>query len=649
MDFRKILDLRLGFVIPIILGLFVYSNIFRNEFVIDDQVFITNWGFAHDFSNIHKFFLDENTPEQHKGVYRPVRAVLYAVSYKLWGTNPIGYHIQSLVIHVTSIFLVYLIAQEITQKRSIGFLTSLLFTVHPVHTEAITYITANFDIAGVLFAFASFYFYIKARKQSTTHFALLVTSYAFALFAFLTYELTLMLPFIIILYEFLFKKKNTKYQILDTRYFIPYFIILSGYLFVRFFLLHIIKRGDFEYLGGSLFLTFLTMTKAFTKYLFLLFWPYDLSVNQKVADGIYAWINPLSKQEGILSQNIFDPYSIFSIAIIFGLFFLALRYFKKFPLVTFSSGWFFLALLPVSFIIPQGSIMQERYLYFASFGFFLLAAFLINYLLHLVQKPNKILVGIGLCIVVVALGGKTYLRNKDWKDELTVWATLAKQIPDDVIANLNTAFVYLRKNDEDGATIYFKKALLIEDRLPEAYFELGKILEKQGDIDTATGYYKKAAEYFPADNLQSAKAAEAFKAAIVKQLVVKGEWKNVSSPTGLSFSYPKDWKLKDFGRRVLLTYQNGQFAVEFLLSREEGVTDDVYMAGARRYGSLVEEGRAGFPDVEQAYIRIWDDAGVKKYQFFLFKDKTALEIVVWPADSNLIEVFDYVGSSLKIE
>lgn len=639
MDLRKIPNLRFGFVIPIILGLFVYSNIFRNEFVIDDKVFITNWNFAHDFSNIPRFFLGENTPEQHKGVYRPIRAVLYSISYKLWGKNPLGYHIQSQILHLMSVFLVYLIAQELTQKRSIGFLTSLLFAVHPIGSEAITYITANFDIVGVLFALISFYFYLKTK---------VFASYVFALLAFLTYELTLTLPLIIILYAFLFEsKKTSRFQIRNYKFIIPYFIMLSGYLFVRFFLLGIVKRGDFEYLGGSPYLTFITMTKAFTKYIFLLFWPHDLSINQKVADGIYAWINPLSRQEGILSQDILNPYGIFAIAVIFGLFFLALYYFKKFPLVTFLLGWFFLGLVPVSFIIPQGSIMQERYLYFSSFGFFFLAALSINYLFSKVSGQNKILVVLGLCIVVLVLGGRTYFRNKDWKDELTVWVTLAKQIPDDVIANLNTAFVYLEKKDEDSASIYLKKALALEDRLPEAYFELGKIAEKQGDINTATGYYQKAADYFPPDNLQSPKATEALKSVIVKQLVAKGEWKSFSSPFGFSFSYPEDWKLRGLSRGVLLTDKKGQFAIEFLIA-EIDLADDVYIEKRKEQGSLKNEGRALFSSADRSYIRVWSNETVDKFQFFLFKDKKVLEILVWPVESKLIDVFDYVVSSLKI-
>src|SRR3989344_1516695 len=177
MNIPKLLtSLKVQLLIISILTGFSFSNIFQNQFATDDIGYFYNWQIPKHFENIPKIFTQDSVPLDEKGVYRPVKALAIMVVYKVWGLNVVGYHLVGLMVHLLCTVLVYLITLEIIQnvryrefskekpkfkgqnynsklkseKKSIihntysiiPFITALLFGVHPIHTEAITFILA---------------------------------------------------------------------------------------------------------------------------------------------------------------------------------------------------------------------------------------------------------------------------------------------------------------------------------------------------------------------------------------------------------------------------------------------------------------------------------------------------------------------------
>lgn len=86
---------------------------------------------------------------------------------------------------------------------------------------------------------------------------------------------------------------------------------------------------------------------------------------------------------------------------------------------------------------------------------------------------------------------RTFTRNFEWKDSFIVWSTLAKQSPNDVIANVYTANVYAEKNKFEEAIRYYNQALSIEQRLFEVHFGLGEIYSKLNNLDQAAVQYQQ--------------------------------------------------------------------------------------------------------------------------------------------------------------
>ena len=478
-------------ILIIIISSVSYTNIIKNEFVWDDPKFVS-WAGAKDFNDIYNFFKGE-VPEGHGGVYRPLRSIFYVISYKLWKLNPVGYHLQSILIHLISTILIYFIVLNITEKRIIGFMSALLFGVHPIHTETITSITGSFDIIGVIFFLISFYLYLKASSSENQYNIKYVLSIIFALFAFLTYELTLTLPLLIILYEFCFKKIKKKGIIRKIKAYSLYFVIMSFYFFTRYIILKVPGRAN--YLANSFYFTMLTMTKAFLKYILLVLFPISPNVNHTISEGILSLAYADFNEKAILAQSLFDLHILFATAVIAVLFIIAIKSFNKYPIVSFCIGWFFIGLAPVLNIIPQGSILSEKYLYISSFGFCLLFSYGIHQIYNITHnkmKYVKVVLILFFIITTIAYSMQTFSRNKDWKNELTLWSKTVEQSPNSALAHNNIGVVYQKQGNIDLAIDVYKQAIALNPNYAEAYNNLGLVYQSQGKTKLAVEAYQKA-------------------------------------------------------------------------------------------------------------------------------------------------------------
>ncbi|MFA5932497.1 MAG: tetratricopeptide repeat protein [Microgenomates group bacterium] len=455
-------------LIIVILTFLAYVNIFQNGFMIDDKTFIVDWPQVKNVENLPDLLKGE-VPEIHKGVYRPIRSTLYLVYQQIFGENPVGYHIHSIIVHLLATILVYFLVMELIKKKYVAFLTSLMFGLHPVHTESITYISASMEMSGVVFFLASFLLYLKSKN---------ILSVVFAILAFFTYEMTLTLPFLIILYDLCFKKLNFKNLSKQILVYSPYFIATASFLILRVFILQIpFSRGD--YLGFSFYHTMLTMSKVMMMYIGLLIFPNTVSYIHDLAPGFESFMTPHSNIQSILVQTPFDLDILFSILVLISLVFVAIKYFKKFPLITFCIGWFFLSLLPVDYFFPQGIAIADKYLYISSISFFLLLSYFIIWL----SKKYKWITIITILLLITYFF-LTFIQNQAWKDPISFWTKVESQHPKSALAAYTLGVTYGDQGNFEKAKYYFLKTIDLDPRFWEARYNLGNIYLKtqRGDL-----------------------------------------------------------------------------------------------------------------------------------------------------------------------
>jgi len=266
-----------------LIGLLVRANIFQNQFVMDDFDYIVNWPLIRDWKNLPQFFAGYVPLERQEGIYSPLKTLFHAVNYHLFGLQPFGYHVVSLLTHLVGIFFVFKISLYLTQDNIIAFLTGLLFAIHPVQVEAITYMTASIDMIGIVFMFIGFYLYIKAQKEpNKLNQKLYVLSLIFSLLAVFTHELAISLPLLFLWHDFCFtKEKNSVLTMLKR--IAPFFIVSLLYVLAKHFVLGSITRGS--YLYDSFYLTMIVILKAWAKYVFICFSPPCINTQSHYLEG----------------------------------------------------------------------------------------------------------------------------------------------------------------------------------------------------------------------------------------------------------------------------------------------------------------------------------------------------------------------------
>src|SRR3989338_6941211 len=117
------------FSIIIVLVLAAFRNIFQNGFIMDDYDFIVHWPLIQDWSHLYRFFVWYIPPDGQLGIYSPLKTLFHALNYHLFGSNPFGYHVVSLIIHLISVFFVYRIAESLTRQPLAALISALLFSL----------------------------------------------------------------------------------------------------------------------------------------------------------------------------------------------------------------------------------------------------------------------------------------------------------------------------------------------------------------------------------------------------------------------------------------------------------------------------------------------------------------------------------------
>ncbi len=486
--FLKIVDNRkLALIVILFFTALVYINTFVNEFVMDDISFIQDWPLIQDANNFPQFFGPDNQPPTEKGVYSPLKTLVHFLNYQLFRQNPFGYHLIALLIHALGVSVVYFLSLLLSRNKLAAFLAGILFAVHPVNTEAITFLTASVDSLGVVLLFVSYLFYINSREEIINY----LLAILFAAAAVFTHELVIILPALFLLHEICFGGKKVWKLVLARVS--PFFVISVVYIVLKRIILGTVTRGD--YLFGSFYLTMLVIIKAFAKYIITLFFPFKLAVNQEISPGIYSVDWQYFDKYKVLGQSIIDWQTAVSLVLILLIIIIAVKNFKADRIKFFCIMWFFISLIPVSNIVPSECYFALRYLYLAGFGAFLLVAIYITRYFEddKVKYSNKK----RLVYVLVAILGfliiRSVLRNSDWSNELAFAENEAREFPGSAQANKNLGAILLSYGRIDDALNYLKRSIAIAP-YADTYFVLAQAYAEGRNKEMERVYLHKAIE-----------------------------------------------------------------------------------------------------------------------------------------------------------
>ena len=457
----------LSIVLIITIGVTVYANSLNGEFIWDDLAFVQNNDFIKHWPNLPKIFTADATTSMDVGgggvrynLYRPLQWLTFMVDYSLWGLNKFGYHLTNVILHVSVALITFWLAGLFFGNRLLSLLTAIFFVIHPVHTEAVAYISGRADPLGLLFMLTSFVFYIKYIEKEKIFFCII--SLACYILAILSRESCLILPVLLALYHFTFKKK------FRPNLYFSFAGITVAYITFRLLMVRMLLAGR-AIPAGTLADRLPGTFAAITNYVRLLAMPFHLHM-----------------EYGQPAFSMTAPKVIIGIAILIASLVYAFRK-RKDKLIFFSILWFYITLLPSLNLYPVGAYMAEHWLYLPSIGFFLILAKLVS---RLAGKRVGGFAAVSLTLIVF-YSLLTIGQNNYWRKLIPFYETTLRYAPESARLYSNLGVAYNDSGRHRKALAAFEKAFEIEPKLLEVNYNIGTVYADTGELEKAIKYFEK--------------------------------------------------------------------------------------------------------------------------------------------------------------
>jgi tetratricopeptide (TPR) repeat protein len=150
-----------GVVLIAVAAFIVYLPCITGEFVMDDDLLLTNNSLVRSQDGLCQFWCTNEAPE-----YYPAAYTTFWIEWRLWGMNPAGYHVTNLILHVVESLLIWLVLRKLSIPGAI--LAALIFAVHPVNVESVAWIAQRRNIMAMLFFLLSILWYLKAVMPTSS-------------------------------------------------------------------------------------------------------------------------------------------------------------------------------------------------------------------------------------------------------------------------------------------------------------------------------------------------------------------------------------------------------------------------------------------------------------------------------------------------
>ncbi len=458
----------------LVLSLVINANNVPNELVYDDYDAIVNNEAAHGLGNTRLIF---STPSWWSASvtyvrhYRPLTTWTYALNYSLHGLKPDGYHLANNVLHGLVAWLVYLVLASSGVEIGAAFIAAVLFLTHPIHVEAVAWANCRADIlAGgfILLALLCHIHAIAATGKRRT--ALLAGGLVSAVLAGLAKETGFMAPFVVLAWDFLLRD-NASLRRAWTRLrsdagmeYGLYLLVLVGLVWSRAHLVGGATEATVSKmaspLGGAGFVDrLLTGSYVMARYVGLLLWPAKLSVDY-------------SPDQITRVSSLADPRAWLGLGVLVACGVGIVVTARRSPIVCFALVTALVVFAPASNIpFAIGTIMAERLMYLPALA---LCVPLALGLWSLRRWTKSHALGVSLAVgLALAYSARTWVRNRDWRNEETLFRAALAASPRSAMSHKNLAAVLQKEGRNEEAIPLAEQAIRILDEFPDAHYVLG--------------------------------------------------------------------------------------------------------------------------------------------------------------------------------
>ena len=465
------------FLILFLTAIATYFFAFSAPFIFDDNLLVEHNVLIRSLNNVPDFFVvnsQSGAGVSGSNFYRPMQYIAYALLYQVFGLSPIAFHSLPVLLHILNAFLIFLFFGKLGFKKISSLLMSMLFIVHPVQTEAVSYVSGIADPLGLAFLLSGILVFLSEKKTFLNG-MLTVALFVLAILSKESMIVFFPLAVLLVIYfwsSFSKQKRNFNIKVLSVLFGVSLF-----YLFLKFTVF------DFTGVIGlaeeksiyteSLYIRIITFINILWEYAKLIIYPAHLFLEKPYT----AYV------------SLFSLRALFGLSVIFGGAYLAVRSFYRKKIFFLGFFWFFIALAPVSGIIPLNAIFLEHWLYTPIIGILIILAGVFDRMLA--TKSRTALFAL-FAIFLLFLSGRTIYRNAQWADAIAFYNNELQYTPRSARVHNNLAMLYSDKREYTLAIDEYKKAIAIRDIYPQTHHNLANAYVAVGDFKNAENEYKKA-------------------------------------------------------------------------------------------------------------------------------------------------------------
>jgi len=475
----------------IVATLAVYWQVLDNDFVLfDDDAYVIKNDQVHrgmTFDSLTWAFTSSHASNWH-----PLTWISHMIDCQLYGLNPRGHHLTSLLFHVANTLLLLLILVRMTGTLWQSSFVAALFALHPLHVESVAWVAERKDVLSTFFLMLTLWGYtIYVKKGGVRRYLLVVLFFMLGL---MSKPMLVTLPFILLMLDFwplgrLGLVRDTRnvvtghhtdegpnvFRLLWEK--VPFFALAVASSVVTF----IVQKGAMGTLKTySLQTRIINALVAYIEYIANMVWPVKLTV-------LYPHPgNSLPLWKGVVAGMALVLITI-----------LVVRKARKIPYITVGWFWYAATLIPVIGIVQVGAqAMADRYTYITLIGLFVIIAWGANDLLSK-RLYRKICLGTLAAVILPVLIVLTWKQVQYWENSITLFKHTLKHTSNNYLIHNNLGIALKEQGRTEEAIEHYLQALRSNPDYVKAHYNLSNAYAEQGKTKKAIEACKQAIRIKP--------------------------------------------------------------------------------------------------------------------------------------------------------
>lgn len=426
---------RLVFAALLFVSLAAYSNSFHTPFIFDDRhTIIGNYGLR-DLGNLKEVFTSDSPG-------RPFLYLTFALNYAVGGLDTFGYHVVNFLLHFGTAWLVFLIAADLFRREGVEnrvypAFVAIIFAVHPLNVEAVTYISSRSTVMATFFYFLSFRLITLSGFRFNKLYAAGFVAFLLGVF---TKEIAITLPALLTIFVYQYEGANGLKKARRPLY-MAWLVLPLIFAYRTIMMGHPVEQTAERNL--NFFNYFLTQLYV---------------VALEYIPRILVPLKQVFEADVRIKNSPFDIQVILGATLLAFMAWFAIKNFRKKKLLSFSILWFLTVLSVTSSFLPILDTYIERRLYIAIPAFYMGVVYLFYLLCQKMPNGWKPLLACAVAVVVV-FGTLTYKRNHLFTSRLLIWEDSASKTVAKARVYSGLALAYMRMQKLDKAESTFKFAI----------------------------------------------------------------------------------------------------------------------------------------------------------------------------------------------